>query len=303
MGIQYAPDEGGPRPMRTADDDRQARGTGLAVATICAGREGHLRGLVRGVARSDDPPDELIVVGIGETVPAIDAGAVAVRTVEIETSARGLPLARARNVAAVATDCDHLLMLDVDCIPSPGLVGHARTTLAAADVIAMATVRYLPAGPIVESDFAARATTHPSRPVDPEPMSPARSEHFWSLAYAVRRATALDRIGGFDPAYVGYGGEDTDFALKAERAGVPIVWLGGPPAYHQHHRSLSPPVQHLAAIVRNAVIFQRKWGRWPMEGWLAEFAARGLVSWEPENGSLELLRELTPEELESGCSA
>ncbi|MGK2883354.1 MAG: hypothetical protein ACSLE8_01015 [Rhodococcus sp. (in: high G+C Gram-positive bacteria)] len=29
--------------------------------------------------------------------------------------------------------------------------------------------------------------------------------------------------------------------------------------------------------MRNAALFHRRWNRWPMEGWLAAFEARGLI--------------------------
>ncbi len=38
-----------------------------------------------------------------------------------------------------------------------------------------------------------------------------------------------------DTGYVGYGGEETDFAWRLEAAGIPMAWVGGAVAYHQHH--------------------------------------------------------------------
>ncbi len=40
--------------------------------------------------------------------------------------------------------------------------------------------------------------------------------------------------------------------------------------------SSSPP-QHVADIVANANVFAGKWGWWPMQSWLEEFRALGLV--------------------------
>jgi N-acetylglucosaminyl-diphospho-decaprenol L-rhamnosyltransferase len=100
---------------------------------------------------------------------------------------------------------------------------------------------------------------------------------------AVHRA-----IGGFDERYVGYGGEDTDYALRARRASVGLVWVGGAWAYHQHHPVSDPPREHLAEIVRNARLFRERWGRWPMEGWLRAFAAAGSVDWDPDGDELRL---------------
>jgi hypothetical protein len=45
-------------------------------------------------------------------------------------------------------------------------------------------------------------------------------------------------------------------------------------------------VQHLADILHNGALFRRRWGRWPMEGWLLEFERMGLV--EREDGEWRL---------------
>lgn len=100
---------------------------------------------------------------------------------------------------------------------------------------------------------------------------------FWSLSFAVRREV-WDRIGGFCEEYQGYGGEDTDFARCAEANAVPMRWVGGAHAFHQHHPVENPPVRHLADIVRNAHVFHRRWGAWPMGGWLEGFAEQGLIT-------------------------
>ena len=39
-------------------------------------------------------------------------------------------------------------------------------------------------------------------------------------------------------------------------------------------------MQHLTDIVRNAAIFCRRWGWWPMTGWLRESGRRGLIVFE-----------------------
>jgi GT2 family glycosyltransferase len=62
-----------------------------------------------------------------------------------------------------------------------------------------------------------------------------RHELFRSLNFAVRRTTFSKRIGGFDEDYRGSENEDTDFAMRAARAGVPVAWVGGALAFHQDH--------------------------------------------------------------------
>jgi GT2 family glycosyltransferase len=88
-------------------------------------------------------------------------------------------------------------------------------------------------------------------------------------------------VGGFDEAFEGYGGEDTDFAFSLRARGIPLVWVGGADAYHQYHETSSPPWQHLDDILRNGALFAEKWGEWPMGGWLAAFAEAGAVERVP----------------------
>ena len=84
-------------------------------------------------------------------------------------------------------------------------------------------------------------------------------------------------MGGFGEEYVGYGAEDTDYGHRVVAAGAALGWTGSPRAYHQHHPTSSPPIQHLAAILRNGALFRRRWGHWPMQGWLEAFEELGLV--------------------------
>ena len=123
------------------------------------------------------------------------------------------------------------------------------------------------------------ADPHPARPAprDDEIVVSTTYELFWSLSFALTTST-WRRIGGFCTLYRGYGGEDTDFAQTAAALGVTMRWVGGANAFHQFHPVSDPPTEHLEDIVRNAAIFHRRWGWWPMTGWLQAFEERGLIT-------------------------
>jgi GT2 family glycosyltransferase len=152
-------------------------------------------------------------------------------------------------------------------------------------------VAYLPPAPqgrdYRELDLTALAPPHPARPTlaADEVRLADDLTLFWSLSFAIT-ARAWERVGGFDEGYVGYGGEDTDFAQRLGTAGGRLVWVGGAVAFHQHHPTSSPPVQHVHDVVANANRFARRWGWWPMKGWLEAFAEQGMArrradgSWE-----------------------
>ncbi len=266
----------------------------LSVITAVRGRHRHLRRMREGLAACRPAPDRHIVVSMGDPGAAAVASAAPgpSKVVELPAEEGALPLARARNLgvsAAPETGPDDLLIfLDVDCIPSPGLVGaYAEAARRRPGDLLCGPVAYLPDGPITDhsaAHLAQLADPHPARPAPAPGEILPEGDHtlFWSLSFALRRET-WDRIGGFDEAYTGYGAEDTDFGFAAREAGVGLSWVGGARAFHQHHPVSDPPVEHLEDILANGRVFARKWGRWPMEGWLRGFEELGLVSRDGED--------------------
>lgn len=254
----------------------------ISVLTIVKDRPEHLAQLVEGLRRSDVPPNELIIADMGSdpamTAPDAPFPVRIVRVVE-----EGLQLAAARNAAACAAIGDYLLFLDVDCIPMRGLVAEMARQLRRNDTLICAEVFYLgptdARGSWSEKSLKLSATPHPARTF---PARDVREETnaglFWSLVFGIRRAR-FENLGGFDEGYTGYGAEDTDFGFRARRAGVPLLFMGGPGAFHQHHDVLDPPLQHVEDIVRNAQRFHDRWKVWPMEGWLRAFSDLGVVEW------------------------
>ena len=171
--------------------------------------------------------------------------------------------------------------------------------------------RRRPRGPVVLAGEVAYLPPAPARPRLPRPRAgspgrarstapgasrpgPRRGAHGRRpapLLVAVLRAHRALLAGhrGFDEAYVGYGGEDTDFGQRLGAAGGRLLWVGGARAHHQHHPTASPPVQHVHDIVANANRFAGRWGWWPMEGWLDAFAEMGLA--ERVDGAWHVITE------------
>ena len=281
----------------------------VAVLTLAHGRHDHLRGQIAGLAAGERRPDLHVVVamddpgvrGLAEAAwaAALAGGGQAPRVVVVDLPAdpRGLPLARARNLAARTArehGAHHLVFLDVDCIPGPGLVAtYARelasphTREAPHPAVLCGDVAYLPppagrTGWTDRADLARLPEVGRHRP-DRVLLPPGRRlpepdlRQFWSLSFALS-ADDFAATGGFCEDYVGYGGEDTDFAQVVGACGGSLTWVGGATAYHQHHDSRTPPVEPLEAVVRNAGVFADRWGWWPMEGWLEAFRRRGLAA-------------------------
>ncbi len=278
-----------------------------AVITIVAGRHAHLRNQQRGLRSAACLPDIYVVVSMGDqqaltlTHDGPLAGSGCRILTQLMATDGPLPLAAARNagaLAALTAGADTLIFLDVDCIPSAALVGTYTGSVRAADVRALhcGVVRYLDAD-YPTDELTAGLPGHRIDPADlpgephsarptPEPGSSIASDDwplFWSLSFAVSAAT-WQGLGGFDEAYVGYGAEDTDLGFAAHRRGINLVWVGGADAFHQYHPTTRLPVAHLHDILRNAGIFHRHWGFWPMEGWLNGFREAGLARFDARLG-------------------
>lgn len=280
----------------------------FSVLVIVHGRADHLRRLLMGVESSNHQPTEVVIVYMDDASPAPMRCSVPLRTVHISSSRddAGLPLARARNAAAAAAQTANLIFLDVDSIPAATLFTNSIHALKQERVLAMARPRYLKkplesSKVVVEEELFAISIEHHTRAELPTETTMSSHAMFWSLGFAIE-ASVFSHVGGFDEGYSGYGAEDTDFAFRVRDAGIPIRFLDDP-VFHQHHGVYSPPLNHFAEILDNARRFRAQWGVWPMEGWLGEFARRGLVSWSTADPELTIHRTPTPQEVSAARSS
>lgn len=271
----------------------------VSVVTLNKGRRPHLLRLLEGLGRGA-PPDECVVIEMGEDEGELPAQPFPIRRVVL--AREGLPLAASRNAGRATASGEHLLYLDVDCIPAANLVTVMARAIAEHDALICGPIRYLPAGAVqdgwTEADLLRAGQLHPARSFPESGVAPVENAGlFWSLGFAIRAAT-FDRIGGFDESFTGYGAEDTDFAFRAREAGVPLLFAGGTCAFHQHHVGYDPPLQHFDDIVANARRFRARHGFWPMDGWLDAFAELGLIEKERER-DIVVLRRPEPHEFEA----
>jgi GT2 family glycosyltransferase len=270
----------------------------VSVLTIVKNRPGHLAQLVEGLRRSEVLPTELIIADMGSD-PAVIAPDAPFPIRVVRMGGEGLPLAAARNAAASAATTAHLLFLDVDCIPMRSLVAEVAGRLRRDDAVICAEVFYLgptdARGPWSEENLKLSAIPHPVRNFPARGVRvEANAGLFWSLVFGILHIR-FDDLGGFDEGYIGYGAEDTDFGFRAREASVPLLFMGGPGAFHQHHEVCDPPLQHVEDIVRNAQRFRDRWQVWPMKSWLHAFSRLGVIEWSEQ--SISLLRLPTDVEL------
>lgn len=273
--------------------------TEVSVVTLGKGRPDHLVNVVHGLLRQTVPPAELIVAVMQDELYFLPEAPFPIR--QIPVIADPLPLAEARNTAAQAATGELFIFLDMDCIPTPTLIADYVQRIEQQDGVLMGEVLYLPGGATAGAwsfdQFAQVAVKHSDRSGPPAKDIRICNDYrcFWSLNFAMRRATFM-ALGGFDERYVGYGGEDTDFGKAIDQAQVPIAWIRGGLAYHQYHPHHMPPVHHLESVVRNAELFESKWGYRTMDHWLRAFHLMGLI--DPTPGRpIRILRQPDADDL------
>ncbi|MFN0257309.1 glycosyltransferase family 2 protein [Pedobacter ureilyticus] len=240
----------------------------ISVVTIVKQRQNALYNLIKGIKHSTHLPAELIIVHMNEPIYQVPKLPIPIR--QITCSAEGhLPLAEARNLAMRSASSEYVVFLDVDCIPSNNLIGIYKNAFLDRDILWSGRVRYLDEAAMRHVSLWERM--HGLSNPDPirEHLESFSYELFWSLNFGCSKRI-FDTIGGFDENFSGYGAEDTDFSFSARAAGV-CSGTSNAMAYHQHHPNYSPPLNHFADIIRNAEQFRKKWGTWPMEGWLNQF--------------------------------
>ena len=270
----------------------------ISVCTIYAKRKLHLQNLVKGLIRSQLQPDELVIVCMNDRLPELPKTPFAIKSASINTDNSYLPLAVARNKAAAIATGEKLIFLDVDCISDRHLIDLFNYHLQE-DALYSGSVRYLHSrwqkdGWTEETLLRQSAPNQlQGKEITGISKAPHPYELFWSLCFGIKKQT-FDRLGGFDPDFIGYGSEDTDFAYQARSHNLPCYKISAL-AYHQFHPSYSPPLNHLAEIVSNARVFYRKWNVLPMEKWLVRFADMGYI--RLNNHEIEILKYPTETEI------
>lgn len=270
-----------------------------SLIIIVKGRAQQLKNVLESVAQSTVIPNDIQIVIMGEDneYSFLQDVSLPIEVHTLHTSAT-LPLAAARNTGARAARTDLLFFLDVDCIVHPELF-ETMIREANPQTILSAYPLYLPYLPehgtftLLESD----ALQHPDRVPIPHGTA-VDFKKFWSLIFCIHTST-FEAVGGFDESFVGYGGEDTDFAHSFDKEGYTLTF-SKTYVLHQWHKKYSPPLNHLDDILINARRYRQKWGAYAMFSWLKEFEHKGLI--RIENNEIIKLRNPTNQEVASSQS-
>lgn len=239
----------------------------LAVLVSTYERPSHLRRCLESIAAQADVADrvEVVVTDDGSrdvTVQTVMAFSHKVPfRVAITTHAHdGFRLSQSRNEGAAASTADRLLFTDGDCLLPPGtlaafitairpgrIAGGDSCRLEEADAAALTiddirVGRFMNAVPHAERRRLAMKAWHAKvYELLRVPMRP----RVYGNAIGITR-TDFERLNGFDEAFVGWGLEDRDLQLRAEKIGIRVKGMFEHAFVHQWH-----PVD--PTWVRNAV--------------------------------------------------
>lgn len=270
----------------------------FSIVTIVKGRRKQLANLLESIKASTNLPRDIQVVCMDDLDGIAIPDGLNVN-IHLIREIHELPLAAARNMGINAAKTGNVIFIDVDCIVSPTLFANLLMVMETDNIIT-AYPLYLPVLPDTGNydDLKHKAVTHPARERIPVGQ-PVHHLQFWSLLFAVQKQT-FKNIGGFDESFIGYGSEDTDFAMMFHQAEVRLIFVRDY-VLHQYHNKYDPPVNHFHSIIKNAIRYQQKWNILPMQRWLKAFEAMGLIKID-EAGNITVIQEPTDSQIINSVS-
>lgn len=280
--------------MNKTGELRRAR---VAAVVLNWNRRERLITCVESLRAMDYPPEKIIVVDNAST----DGSAEAVRSLFPDASLivndRNYGAIGGKNIglkAALGMDVEYIYMVDNDILVGPASLAEL-VSIAEADPRAglVGTKMYdnekkdvlLSAGGIIDfTENVGRGRGDGEKDTGQYDRV-EEVDYLWGGALLARK-TVLEKVGLFDPGYVGYWFEDTDLSVRVRKAGYKVVFCPSAVVWHQPHAAaeqFSFRKKYLAA--RNAVRFMKKhatfanWAKYLLfaVGGLPYAAARDLV--------------------------
>lgn len=219
------------------------------VVCMAPGREVQLAHCLRQLTAQTHSPFEVLVVDDGsESGQACAAEFGHLLQLRYFWRANDCCVSRSRNLGAAAAQGEILVFLDADVLLNPhaltayvaylgfrqqdllyGYVGYDKTRLAPS--------LWAPETPVNWWDT--RYLWQDGRLLPDPKLFHSAYEFAWAGNFAIYRET-YRRLGGFDEGFVGWGGEDLDFAERAVLAGREVHFLVDAWAEHQHHAQNAP---------------------------------------------------------------
>ena len=272
--------------------------------TVCAGiinygAYGDLAACLYGLSRQVRGPDRIIVVDNASVSSQLDPIRSLYPKVEYLPRAENLGYAGGANlIIAQATDCDHVLVLNPDVVPSQDFVARLEAAFAGSGNIGAATGKLLQPTEPPRIDSAGLVVRRDRRVQDRGRDEVDRGQYampeevFGGTGAALMLArTALDDICAeeewFDTGFFAYY-EDVDLAWRARLLGWRCVYV--PEATAVHRRAFSPASRRVVSRDRKRLA-TRNHMRLLLKNELPSLVLRDLAWMAPMEGA-RLLRAL-----------
>ncbi len=213
-----------------------------AVTVVVTHYEQHhlLARMASALRRQTSRPHQVILADDGSsTTPVFQVQDV--ETLVVAQPDKGFRAAAVRNLAARHSTGEVLVFLDADTIPEPGYLEEVvRHVARCPDVLATGRRRHISFDELGDHEQPDEATALPEPPWLKDAYAATadllhadgRSFRFLIGAVLACRRELFHDLGGFDERFVGYGGEDWDFAYRAWNAGAVLVHERAAVAWH-----------------------------------------------------------------------
>ena len=269
----------------------------VSVVTIVKGRVRQLTNLVSSLEQAVPKPAELIVVWMAPpcSESLLTSPCFPIRHKFVAHDA--LPLPKARNKGFQACENEHVVYMDVDCLCPDYFFSHVIEVMHPGRVIT-SRILYLPTLPETV-DYPVLLEEALPCPSDPQSFwqDDPHFDAFNTFWFAMLQSD-FTQVGGFDEQYEGFGVSDVDFAARCQAADMTLYTLPDK-VLHQFHPRVDPPINHLSDIVNNARLYYERWGQYPLQDWLHEFAREGLINHNFASEGLKVRRLPSGDEIQA----
>lgn len=219
------------------------------LVNTAAGREDNLIHCLEQLTHQSDPDFEVIVNDCGSEGGAVRVAPFTERLrLRYDWRPFDLCVSRSRNRGAEMAEGDYLVLIDGDMLLNPEAVAAYREHARSENTAIIGYYGNVPGR-------VSRSVLQPERQVNyldkrlilysrqgVSPLPALRQlphEYGWSANFGVRREDYL-AVGGFDERFLGWGGEDPQFALDLVAHGCELHYALDVWAEHQIHPRFTP---------------------------------------------------------------
>ena len=217
----------------------------VSFIVTCYNHADILKVSLESILAQKTPPDEIVVADDGSTEETFEMTRelrrqTSIPLIHVWQKDEGFRINSSRNNALAVATGEYIILSDGDCFYEPHFVEDHLAAARPKRFVGGTRVHvqperrdYILAGGsrrisvftpyttkrlhAIRSHFLSSLTSYPNKPNDP--VTPENNPEIFSANFSFWREDAIT-VNGFDERYVGYGGDDLDFQIRLNRAGV-----------------------------------------------------------------------------------